>query len=83
MTTLFIGLKDFRQNISTYALNAQKKKIRYIVLKKNKPMFEVKPLTAKAFAMEQLHSELEEAREDVRKGKVYTYEQALKKLGLD
>lgn len=83
MTTQFIGLKDFRQNISTYALNAQKKKIRYIVLKKNKPIFEVKPLDEKAFTMEQLSRDVEQARADIREGKYYTQEEVMKMFGLD
>jgi len=43
MKTTVIGLKDFRQNISKLAEIAQKKHTIYIVKKRNKPVFEVKP----------------------------------------
>jgi len=43
MKTTVIGLKNFRQNISKLADMAQKYHTIYIVKKKNKPIFEVKP----------------------------------------
>jgi len=43
MKTTVIGLKDFRQNISKLADISQKHHTVYIVKKRNKPVFEVKP----------------------------------------
>lgn len=44
MTTQFVGMKDFRQNMSKYTEQANKKNIRYIVLKKNTPVLEINPI---------------------------------------
>ena len=42
MTTQFVGLKEFRQNIASYHAKAKKNGWRYIVLNHNKPIWEVK-----------------------------------------
>ena len=82
MTTKFIGLKEFRQNISTYARTAKKAKYRIIILKKNIPVFEVKPIDEKEFAMKKLAEEIKEAREQVKRGEVYSQEEIMKEFGL-
>jgi hypothetical protein len=82
MTTKFVGLKDFRQNLATYTKEAKIKKIRLIILKKNVPVLEVKALDEKEFTLEKLAAEIAEARKQVKEGKVYTHEEVIKKLGL-
>jgi PHD/YefM family antitoxin component YafN of YafNO toxin-antitoxin module len=82
MTTKFIGLKEFRQNIASYTKEAKVKNIRFIILKKNVPVLEVKSLDEKEFTLEKLAAEIAEAREQVKKGKVYTEQQVYKMLGL-
>ena len=42
MKTQLVGLKEFRQNIASYSKRIQSHKVRYLVLRKNKPIFEVK-----------------------------------------
>lgn len=83
MTTQFVGLKDFRQNLSGYTKKAKMKKIRYIVLKKNVPVLEVKALDKKTFALEKLAVEIAEAREQVKRGEVYTEAEVYKMLDLE
>lgn len=82
MTTQFLGLKEFRQNLSTYTKKAKIKNIRFIILKKNVPVLEVKPLDEKQFTLEKLAMEIAEARKQVKQGKVYTQEQIMKEFGL-
>ena len=81
MTTRLVGLKDFRQNLATYTKTAQQKNFRYIVLKKNVPVLEVRSLSPKESAMEQLAVEIAEARAQVKRGKVYTQEEVAEMFG--
>lgn len=81
MVTKFIGMREFRDNMAKYTKNT-KKGVRYIVLKKNVPVLDIRPIDEKQFAMEKLSAEIEEAREDVRAGRVYSQEEILKEFGL-
>lgn len=83
MTTKFIGLKEFRQNLAGYTKEAKLKNVRFIVLRKNVPVLEVKALDEKEFTLEKLAKEIAEARNQVKEGKVYTQEQIMKEFGLD
>jgi len=82
MTTKFIGIKDFRLNLASYTKEAKMKNVRFIILKKNIPVLEVKALDEKEFTLEKLAAEIAEARQQVKEGKVYTHEQVIKMLGL-
>lgn len=81
MITKFIGMKEFRQNMATY-VKATKKGLRYVILKKNVPVLDVRPIDEKQFAMEKLSAELEEARNDVRAGRIYSQDEIMKEFGL-
>ena len=76
MTTKFIGLKDFRQNLAGYTKEAKVKNIRFIILKKNVPVLEVKALDEKDFTFEQL------VQKTAKEGKVYSQKQIMKEFGL-
>ena len=43
MTTTVVWVKDFRQNISKFIKEARENNVSYIVLKRNKPVLEIKP----------------------------------------
>lgn len=47
MDTLFIGLKEFRQNMARVTQDALDNKRRIIILRKNEPLFELIPLSKK------------------------------------
>jgi hypothetical protein len=81
MTTRLVGLKDFRQNLATYTKAAQKQNIRYVVLKKNVPVLEVRSLSHKESAIEQFAAEIAEARAQVKRGEVYTQEEVAEMFG--
>ena len=82
MTTKLIGLKEFRQNIASFTKAARKKNIRFIVLKKNIPVLEVKAIDEKEFALEKLVTEIQQARKQVKQGKIYTQKQIMNEFGL-
>ena len=82
MTTELIGMKDFRQNMASFTKKARKKNVRYIVLKKNIPVLEIRPIDEKDFVFEKLTIEIEEARKDIKKKKVYSHEQIMNEFGL-
>jgi len=83
MITKFIGMKEFRQNLATYTKNSRLKNIRYIILKKNVPVLEVKPVDEKIIAKEKLKQELIAAYESYKRGEYYTSEEVAKELGLE
>jgi hypothetical protein len=82
MTTRFIGIKEFRQNISKIALNSKKNNQRLIVLNRNTPIFEVNPLSGEDQTLESLALGIQQGLADAKAGRVYTQAQVEKMLGL-
>lgn len=82
MVTKLIGIREFRQNISTLHKKARKNNWRFIVLNRNQPVFKVEPLSKKDIIVEKLALDIKEAREDVKKGRVYDFEEICNELGL-
>jgi PHD/YefM family antitoxin component YafN of YafNO toxin-antitoxin module len=82
MTTKFIGVREFRQNIAELYKSAQKKNVRYIVLNKNKPVFEVRTISEKDVPLERLLAITKEARAEARAGHTYSLESLEKELGI-
>jgi len=82
MTTKFVGTKELRQNMAKIAKEAQKKNERIIVLRKNKPVFELRPLSDEDSFVESFRKDIEEARSDKKAGRVYSQAQVRKMLGL-
>ena len=82
MTTKLIGVREFRQNIATLYKQATKYNWRFVVLNRNQPIFKVEPLNKKDAILEKLTVEVAEAREDVKKGRVYDFEEVCKEIGL-
>ncbi|MDO8435650.1 MAG: hypothetical protein Q7S89_03165 [bacterium] len=80
MTTRFVGIKEFRQNMAKISEEAHRKKQRLIILRKNQLLFELRPV--KDAPLEQLLLDVEEAKEDVRKGRTYTADAVGKLLNL-
>jgi len=82
MTTQVIGIKEFRQNITSLWKDARKKDRRYIVMHHSKPVFEVRPFTDDQLVFKDFEEDIKEARAQVKRGETYTHEEALKMLGL-
>ncbi len=82
MTTQLIGVKEFRQNIAGYARRARTRGQRYIVLNRNAPLFEVRPLGPEDAALEKLVADVAEARFQSRHGKVTPLKDVMREFGL-
>ena len=82
MTTKLIGIKQFRQNVTSLWKEARDKKIKFIVLFHSKPVFEVTPISEEDILLERLAADVAKAREQYKKGEYYTEEETYKKLGL-
>lgn len=76
MNTKLIGIKEFRQNISGYVKKAQKGNVSYIVTNRNRPLFEIKPF-AEDLELMDFFNDIMKAREDAKKGRLYTQEEVL------
>jgi len=83
MTTQIIGVREFRQNLTPLYKKAQKKKIRYVVMNKNRPVFEVRPIQPKSeIYLDSFIKDIAHARQQVREGKVHTLEEVEKHFGI-
>jgi len=82
MNTKFIGVKEFRQNMAKLAKRAQDKNERLVVLRKNEPIFEVRPFKNGENVLTRLLNELQEAQAEVSSGKFYTEEEIIKEFGI-
>lgn len=82
MNTKFVGMKDFRQNMSQYTKEAKIKNIRIIVLNKNVPVLEVNPINEKEYAYLKLSEELNRSEKQIKQGKSYSQEEVMKEFGL-
>lgn len=82
MTTKFIGIKEFRQNISKLAKSSKKNNQRLVILNRNTPIFEVIPMSEREFNIEKFDADIQKGLDDVKAGRVYTLEQAKDMLGL-
>lgn len=82
MTTKIIGIKEYRQNITSLWKAARKKNIRYVIMYHSKPVFEVHPLQDEDELIEILRKDIQEAREQAKKGKVISHEDLMAEFGL-
>ena len=82
MTTSFIGLKELRNNLTKLADSARRRKRRYIVMRKNRPLFELRPLSEEDAVRAAFAHDIKEAEADVRAGRVHTPEEIDRILGL-
>lgn len=84
MTTKLIGIKEFRANMSDCVRKAQQGDIRYVVMNRSKPFFEVRPLLPEdeSEIADSLVRDIETARKDIGAGRVYSADEVAEKLGL-
>ncbi len=82
MTTQFVGLKDFRQNLSSYASKLSNGSTRFIILKKNRPLLEVRGLDKEEMVIEKFTADIAHARQQVKSKKVHSQRAIMKEFGL-
>ena len=81
MNTKFVGIKDFRQNISDYAKRARTSDTRFIVMNRNKPLFELKPFAEDVY-LDSFVDSILKAENDVAAGNLHTEDDVMKELGI-
>jgi len=81
MNTKFIGIKDFRQNISDYSKQARKGNARFVIMNRNKPLFELKPFSENMYLDSFIESVLK-AEKEVTAGNYHTQDEVMKDLGI-
>ena len=76
MITKTIGIKEFRADIARFAKKACKGDAQYIVMNRNRPLFEIKAF-AENEGLEKIFSDIIKAKEDIKKGNLYKQEDIL------
>ena len=82
MVTRFVGTKQLRQDMAKITKEAQKNNERIIVMRKNQPIFELRPLSADESFIESFRQDIEMARKQAKKGEVHSQDDILRELGL-
>lgn len=82
MTTTFVGIKELRRNMSAITTRASKRRERVIVMRKNAPLFELRPLSKEDMALWSFDREIKQAQKSVRDGKTHSTKEVRKMLGL-
>ncbi len=78
MTTTFVGMKEFRQNMAQISEEACRKNHRLVLLRKNRPIMEIHPLSEE----QQFVDDILRRAKSAQTGKTYTTKQIRKRLGL-
>lgn len=76
MTTKLIGIKEFRQNISEFTQKARTEGVRFVIMNRNKPLFELKPFSEDE-ELESIFADIVMAKKDVKEGRVYSQKDIL------
>jgi hypothetical protein len=82
MTTRFIGIKEFRQTISQLAASSRRGKERFILMRNQEPIFEIRPLSKSDATLEALSERLRASEKQIKAGGYLTQAQMEKKIGL-
>lgn len=86
MTTQFITLTEFRRDIKKIARRSKEKKEKYILQSKDGYCFELRAVSKltpkKKVYKESFIKAIHEAEEDVKAGRVHSFEEVVKRLGL-
>jgi antitoxin (DNA-binding transcriptional repressor) of toxin-antitoxin stability system len=82
MTTKFIGVKDFRQNMAKYAKQAKSGKVRYVVMNRTKPLFEITPFAGdeEGVYSDEFLRAIQEGLRDMAEGNTISHEEMLELL---
>ena len=81
MTTKFVGVKEFRQNIAKFAKSSKKNNQRLVILSRNTPIFDVRPVSEDNFTVE-FQQKIDQGLKDIKHGKVYSQKYVEKMFGL-
>ena len=79
MITKFIGVKEFRAGIATIAKKAREENVRYIVMNRNKPLFEIKPFAEDVY-LDSFVESMCQAYSDVKAGRTVSHDELMRKF---
>lgn len=79
MNTSFVGIKEFRANLTEYAKRARKGDTRYVIVNRNTPLFELTPF-AEDETLDSFVADIVKAERDIATGRFVTHEDILKEL---
>jgi len=82
MTTRTVSIREFRDNMTKYLREGQKKNIHFVIMRHGEPVANVAPLKRKRMTLEELEAELAKARAQADRGEVFTQEEVEKMLGM-
>ena len=82
MTTKFIGIKEFRQNMTKLYKSGKKKNVRFIVMNHSEPFLKVELIDEDELIMKVFAKDIEEALAQVKRGEVHTPEEVRRHLKL-
>lgn len=83
MTTTFVGIKDFRKDVTGYAKKAHQKDTQIIITHRQVPLFKLEPITEDdedLYLTPKLLVELKKAREEILNGEYVTHEEIMKEF---
>jgi hypothetical protein len=72
-------MKAFRQNTAKISADVYKKKCRLVILRNNKPLFEIHPISAEQEFVDDILCRAERAK----RGRTYSTKEVRARLGLD
>lgn len=78
-----VGVKEFRQNMSQISQQALKNNQKLIILRKNEPIFELKPINKKEDFLNKLIIDVNESIEDLKNSRVYSQKEMKNFFGID
>lgn len=81
MNTKFVGIKDFRKNIADYVECARAGNARFIIMNRNKPLFEIKPFAEDEY-LDSFVASVVKAEAEVVKGKHHSQAEVMSELGI-
>lgn len=90
MTTKLIGIRQFSQHLSRILREMKEKNIHFVVMRHGKPVANITPFHGvteqdwidEGIDVEALERDIAEAREEAKRGEVYTTEEVRRMLNL-
>lgn len=82
MTTKVIGIKEFRNNITSVCKDISKGEVRFIIMRHSTPILEVNAIKDDRLVLEKFTKEISKARQQVKRGEVYSETEVYQELGL-
>jgi len=77
-----VSIRSFRENMTKFLRESQEHNVHFIVMRHAEPVARVTPLKTKRLTMREFEQEIAEAREQVKRGEVFTQKEMEEMLGM-